>query len=105
MEHSEDAAINDWGRTLRRWQEYILNYFDHYTANAYTEGVHTKMKLMKRKSCGFKNVDVYIKKASLFCPPYLHLLPHFLRMSPMALDISLCHDLYFLRTAKGKNED
>jgi transposase len=69
MEHSEDAAINDWGRTLRRWQEYILNYFDHYTTNAYTEGVHTKMKLMKRMSYGFKNVDIYIKKMLLSFVP------------------------------------
>lgn len=69
MERSQDAAMNDWGRTLARWQEYILNYFDHRTTNAYTEGVHTKMKLMKRMSYGFKNVEVYIKKMLLSFVP------------------------------------
>lgn len=62
---SDDAALNDWGRMLRRWQEYILNYFHHKTTNAYTEGVHTKMKLIKRLSYGYKNVEVYIKKVLL----------------------------------------
>ncbi len=62
IERSECGAIYDWIRTLRRFEEYILNYFDHRTTNAYTKGVHTKMKLMKRMSYGFKNVEVYIKK-------------------------------------------
>lgn len=65
LEASDDAALNDWGRMLRRWQEYILNYFNHKTTNAYTEGVHTKMKLIKRMSYGYKNVEVYIKKVLL----------------------------------------
>ncbi len=30
----DDAAMNDWGRRLRCWQEYILNYFNHKTTNA-----------------------------------------------------------------------
>ena len=64
MGHSQGVAMNDWGRALHRWQEYILNYFDHLTTNASAEGVHTEMKLMKRMSSGFKNVEVYIKKCS-----------------------------------------
>ncbi len=65
LEASDDAAMNDWGRTLRRWQQYILNYFDHRTTNANTEGAHTKMKLIKRMSYGYRNVEVYIKKVLL----------------------------------------
>lgn len=65
LEASDDAALNDWGRMLRRWQEYILNYFNHRTTNAYTEGAHTKMKLIKRLSYGYRNVEVYIKKVLL----------------------------------------
>lgn len=34
QEASDDTAMNDWGRILRRWQEYILNYFNHKTTNA-----------------------------------------------------------------------
>lgn len=69
FEEHDDAAMNDWGRTLRRWKEYILNYFDNKTTNAFTEGAHTKMKLMKRMSYGFKNVEVYIKKMMLAFVP------------------------------------
>ena len=50
---------------LLRGSVYILNYFHHQTTNAYTEGVHTKMKLIKRLSHGYKNVEVYIKKVLL----------------------------------------
>jgi transposase len=65
-----------WGRTLKRWKVYLLNYFEHRTTNAYTEGVHTKMKLLKRASYGLRNIEVYVKKMLLgFLPPlflYFH---------------------------------
>src|SRR3990167_3890429 len=32
------------GWTLRCWRPYLLNYFEHPTTNAYTEGVHTKIR-------------------------------------------------------------
>jgi len=59
---SDDAAIVQWGRTLKRWSPYILNYFDRRTTNAYTEGIHTKIKMVKRISFGFRNVEVYVRK-------------------------------------------
>lgn len=62
--------------TLKGWEENILNYFNHYTTNAYTEGAHTKIKLMKRVSYGFRNVHNYIAKMTLAFLPlswiYLH---------------------------------
>jgi transposase len=51
-----------WGKTLRRWKVYLLNYFEHHTTNAYTEGVHTKIRLLKRVSYGLRNIEVYVKK-------------------------------------------
>jgi transposase len=65
FEEHDDSAMNDWGRTLRRWKEPILNYFKNKTTNAYTEGAHTKIKLTKRLSYGFKNVGTYIRKMLL----------------------------------------
>lgn len=68
-------------RTLRRWKEYILNYFDHRITNAYTEGVHTRIKLLKRVSYGFRNRQNYIAKMTLAFLPvsilinYIHLSP------------------------------
>lgn len=71
-EESEEVEINLWGKTLRRWRQYILNHFENGTSNGYTEGVHTKIKLLKRISYGFRNVEVYVKKMLLgFLPPFL----------------------------------
>lgn len=65
MECSDDAAINQWSNTLKRWRIYILNYFISKTTNAFTEGAHTKIKMIKRLSYGFRNVQVYIRKMML----------------------------------------
>lgn len=64
-------------RTLTHFLEEILNYFDNHTTNAFTEGVHTKIKLMKRLSFGLRNPQVYVEKLSLaFVEPYLLTYPH-----------------------------
>jgi len=50
---------------------------EHRTTNAYTEGVHTKIKLLKRASYGLRNIEVYVKKMLLgFLPPLLLGLHH-----------------------------
>lgn len=62
-------------RTLKRWRPYILNYFScGRTTNAYTEGVHTRIKLLKRISYGFRNKLNYIAKMTLAFIPILTLL-------------------------------
>ncbi|OGB89713.1 hypothetical protein A2625_06295 [candidate division WOR-1 bacterium RIFCSPHIGHO2_01_FULL_53_15] len=73
MECSDDAAINQWGNTLKRWRMYILNYFISKTTNAFTEGAHTKIKMIKRQSYGFRNVQVYIRKMMLAFIPIAYL--------------------------------
>jgi transposase len=72
---SDDAAMVQWGRTLQRWSPYILNFFDHRTNNAYTEGIHTKIKMIKRVSFGFRNVQIYIRKMLLCILRVAVLLP------------------------------
>lgn len=58
-------------KTLLRWREQILNYYDYRTTNGFTEGCHTKIKLLKRISYGFRNVDNYIAKMMLAFAPLL----------------------------------
>lgn len=79
-ENAEDAATVLWARTLRRWDREILGYFQFPLTNGYTEGCHTKIKLLKRLSYGFRNVQVYIRKMLLGFLPHSHevLAPHFL---------------------------
>ena len=63
-------------KTLKLWNKNILNYFNHYTTNAYTEGAHTKIKLMKRVSYGFRNIHNYIAKMMLAFLPLCWILNH-----------------------------
>ena len=57
------------GRTWKNWREQILNYFKNKTTNGFTEGCHTKIKMMKRVSFGFRNIDNYIAKMMLAFVP------------------------------------
>lgn len=65
MEASDDAAVWQWARTLRAWRREILACFTLPLSNGFTEGCHTKVKLLKRLSYGFRNIAVYIRKMLL----------------------------------------
>jgi len=67
---------SDWAGTLERWHKPILNYFNYMITNGYTEGMHTKFKLLKRLGYGFRNKEVYIRKMALACLPLTVFLPH-----------------------------
>lgn len=64
-----DIELMRWGRSLKYYKREILNYFIYRTTNAYTEGIHVRCKLVQRLSCGFRNADVYIRKALLMLLP------------------------------------
>lgn len=64
-------------RTLLKWGEGIMNYFVFRVTNAYTEGVHTKIKLLKRISYGFRNRANYIAKMTLAFLPFMSLIECF----------------------------
>jgi len=73
------SYLHAFAKTLTTLEEDILNYFDNRTTNAFTEGVHTKIKMLKRTSFGFKNTEIYIKKMMLSFLPFAVialLLPH-----------------------------
>jgi len=64
-ETGDTRYLKTFGRTLRLWREQILNHFDRRSTNAFTEGVNTKIKMIKRMSFGFRNVHHYIAKVML----------------------------------------
>jgi transposase len=73
------SYLRPFANTLKNLEVDILNYFDNRTTNAFTEGVHTKIKMLKRTSYGFKNPEIYIKKMMLAFLPFAIislLLPH-----------------------------
>jgi len=47
-----------------RWEP-ILNYFHERMAGGFTEGCHTKIKMLKGVSYSLRNVDVYWRKMLL----------------------------------------
>lgn len=61
-------------RTLKKWKKPILNYFKNKTTNGFTEGCHTKIKMIKRVSFGFRNIDNYIAKMTLAFLPLIWIL-------------------------------
>ena len=63
-------------RTLKRWKTPILNYFINKTTNGFTEGCHTKIKLIKRVSYGFRNINNYIAKMTLAFLPLSFLISY-----------------------------
>jgi transposase len=58
--------LNTW-RTLQWWAEEILNYFDDRVTNAFAEGVTNRIKVLKRRSYGFRNPIRYRHKVLLSC--------------------------------------
>jgi transposase len=71
LDLGEDSFLSSFAKTLKKREEEILNYFVNHTTNAYTEGIHTKIKMLKRTSYGFKNIDIYIKKMMLGFLPFV----------------------------------
>ncbi len=62
---TDDGELISWGSTLLRWKKPILNYWNSKSTNGFIEGMHNKMKLIKRISYGFKNKKVFIYKIML----------------------------------------
>ena len=60
IQRLDNTYLDSFAKTLKRLENEILNYFTSHTTNAFTEGVHTKIKMLKRTSYGFKNIDIYI---------------------------------------------
>lgn len=65
LSSTDDGELISWGRTLSRWKPHILNYWNNRSTNGFMEGMHNKMKLIKRISFGFRNKEVFIHKVML----------------------------------------
>ena len=59
---SDQYRIRQFGRTLKRWFQAILNFFKFNITNAFTEGKNNKAKVFKRIAYGYRNKDSYIRR-------------------------------------------
>ncbi|MHC5756139.1 MAG: ISL3 family transposase, partial [Nostoc sp.] len=57
-------------RTISRWIDEILAYFDHRTTQGIVEGINQKIKLIKRRAYGLTNFNSFRRRILLnwhFC--------------------------------------
>ena len=77
LEQVQVGKLREMRDTLKRWKPCILNFFANRTTNAFIEGCHNKIKLIKRMSYGFRNFNNYVLKITLAFAPFLFLsFPH-----------------------------
>jgi len=53
------------GKTIIRWLDEIIAYFDNRTTSGVVEGINNKLKLIKRSAYGFRNFDNYKNRCLL----------------------------------------
>lgn len=71
IENYPVGKMREIHNTLSKWKPYILNYFYNRTTNAFIEGCHNKIKLIKRTSFGFRNFTNYMMKITLAFAPIM----------------------------------
>lgn len=80
-EQCEESALKPFkklAKRLNRWKDGILAYFTHKITNGMSEGINNKIKVIKRRSYGFHDVDYFflkILKATGFIPDMREVYP------------------------------
>jgi transposase len=59
VEATEFKALKAFVSTLRNWWQQILNYFDGRCNNGFAEGVNLKIKMLNRRSYGYRNFQSF----------------------------------------------
>jgi transposase len=70
IDHLNQAGLPEFTKVwklLQTWREPILAYFDDPVTNAFAEGITNKIKVMKRRSYGFRDPVRYRQKVLLSC--------------------------------------
>ncbi|MCA1709130.1 MAG: ISL3 family transposase, partial [Actinobacteria bacterium] len=70
IDHIIEADLSEFTnlwRSLQWWTEPILAYFEDRVTNAFAEGITNKIKVMKRRSYGFRDPVRYRHKVLLTC--------------------------------------
>ena len=49
-------------KRLNYWKDGILEYFKHRITNGISEGINNKIKVIKRRSYGFQDIDYFLLK-------------------------------------------
>ena len=86
LKSDDDAELVRWGNTLKRWRDPILNHFYNYTTNAFAEGCHTKINMLKGTCFGLKECGSISQKNVTRVLTIYTMFPHSLTKSHFILD-------------------
>jgi transposase len=64
---SKSNAVKRIARTLLQWRNEIESYFHHRYTNARIEGTHNKIKVLKRRAYGYRNIQRFALRIRLEC--------------------------------------
>lgn len=67
LKDSGFAWMRTLGKTFEQWSEEIACMWRLTKSNEITEGFHRKMKLIQRRSYGFKNFENYRLRVKVLC--------------------------------------
>ena len=60
---------------LDRWQDLIANYFTHHDSSGFVEGLNNKLKVLKRRCYGLRNVGRLFQRLTLDLDGYRRFSP------------------------------
>lgn len=67
LEASPVKYLSGLGSTLENWKEEIVRMWRYRKTNSITEGLHTKMEMISRRSFGFKKFENYRMRVRVLC--------------------------------------
>lgn len=75
MERSGLTCFEGFLRLLDTWQDMIANYFTHHETSAFVEGPNNKLKVLKRRCYGLRNVGRLFQRLTLDLAGYRRFSP------------------------------
>ena len=67
MMHSRLEPVKEPARLVRRRFAEVVAYFEHPYANAVLEGADSVVRNVKRRACGFRDMDYFATMVYLTC--------------------------------------
>ena len=67
MIHSRLEPVKEPARLVRRRFAEVVAYFEHPHANAVLEGTDSVVRNVKRRACGFRDMDYFATMVYLTC--------------------------------------
>jgi transposase len=75
VERSEARCFDGFLKLLDTWQNLIANYFTHHETSGFVEGFNNKLKVLKRRCYGLRNVGRLFQRLTLDLDGYRRFSP------------------------------